>query len=63
MFRFTPIGYVSTDAVEVPRFYTSSEVEGSLVIDEQYQEGLSDIIAGQKITVIFNFHKSFISTN
>ena len=53
-----PIGFVSTDAKEIPRSWTVSEVEGRLVIDETYLEGLRDIKPGQRIFVIFFFHKS-----
>jgi len=53
-----PIGYVSTDAKEVPRSWSVSDVEGSLVIDEIYLEGLRDIKPGQRISVIFHFHLS-----
>jgi 2-polyprenyl-3-methyl-5-hydroxy-6-metoxy-1,4-benzoquinol methylase len=35
-----------------------SDVEGVLVIDEAYLEGLSDIRPGQRLSVIFHFHKS-----
>jgi len=53
-----PIGYVKTDATEVPRHWSRSEVEGELMIDEKYSSGLKDIEAGQKIIVIFAFHES-----
>jgi len=53
-----PIGYVSTDAKEIPRSWTISDVEGTLVIDETYLEGLREIRPGQRIYVIFHFHKS-----
>jgi tRNA-Thr(GGU) m(6)t(6)A37 methyltransferase TsaA len=53
-----PIGYVSTDAEEIPRSWAISDVEGTLVIDESYFEGLRDIQPGQRIDVIFHFHKS-----
>jgi tRNA (adenine37-N6)-methyltransferase len=52
------IGFVRTDAVELPRHWSVSDVEGTLVIDEQYSEGLRDIEAGQRIVVIFHFHRS-----
>jgi tRNA (adenine37-N6)-methyltransferase len=52
------IGFVRTDAEELPRHWSVSEVEGTLVIDEQYSEGLRDIEPGQRIVVIFNFHRS-----
>jgi len=53
-----PIGVVHTDAETVPRHWTLSDVKGTLVIDKQYQKGLKDIKAGQRIVVIFHFHKS-----
>jgi tRNA-Thr(GGU) m(6)t(6)A37 methyltransferase TsaA len=53
-----PIGFVRTDAEELPRHWSVSEVEGRLVIDEEYSEGLRDIEPGQRIVVIFHFHKS-----
>lgn len=56
--EFKPIGYVKTDIEKMPRHWTVSDVEGVLVIDEQYREGLTDIEPGQKIIVLFHFHKS-----
>jgi len=53
-----PIGHVHTDVDNVPRHWTLSDVEGTLVIDEEYLEGLRDIRAAQRIVVIFHFHKS-----
>ena len=53
-----PIGFVRTDAREIPRHWSLSDVEGTLVIYEEYREGLRDIEAGQRIVVIFNFHRS-----
>jgi len=53
-----PIGVVRTAAGKVPRHYTVSDVEGSLVIEEKYREGLRDIKPGQKIVVLFCFDKS-----
>ena len=53
-----PIGFVRTDAKEIPRHWSVSDVEGTLVIDEEYLEGLKDIEAGQRIVVIFDFHRS-----
>ena len=55
---FKPIGFVQTDVQQVPRHWTVSEVEGKLVIDEAYLEGLKDIKTGQRIVVIFHFHQS-----
>lgn len=53
-----PIGIVRTKAATVPRHWTVSDVEGTLIIDEAYQEGLRDIRPGQKIIVLFHFHQS-----
>jgi tRNA-Thr(GGU) m(6)t(6)A37 methyltransferase TsaA len=53
-----PIGIVQTDAGDVPRHWIFSDKEGTLNIDEKYLEGLKDITAGQRIVVIFHFHKS-----
>ena len=53
-----PIGFVRTDATKVPRHWSVSDVEGMLIIDEEYLEGLKDIEPGQRIVVIFNFHQS-----
>jgi tRNA-Thr(GGU) m(6)t(6)A37 methyltransferase TsaA len=52
------IGFVRTDVVKVPRHWTLSEAEGTLVIDEEYAEGLKDIRPGERIVVIFHFHQS-----
>jgi len=54
----TPIGYVQTDAKEIPRSWKVSDVEGILHIDDSYLEGLTDLKPGQRIYVIFHFHKS-----
>ena len=56
--QFRSIGFVRTAAITVPRHWTLSDVEGALVIDEAYREGLKDIKKGQDIVVIFHFHKS-----
>ena len=53
-----PIGFVRTDAPELPRHWSVSDVEGTLVIDEEYSEGLRDIEADQLMVVIFTFHRS-----
>jgi len=52
------IGTAHTDAESIPRHWTVSDVEGTLVIDPRYTEGLSDIAAGQRIVVLFYFHQS-----
>ncbi len=56
--EMTPIGYVRTDAQNLPRHWRLSDVKGSLVIDQNYTAGLKDIKSGQRIVVLFNFHKS-----
>lgn len=53
-----PIGFVRTEVETVPRSFRVSEVEGTLEIEEAYEEGLTDIEPGQRIVVIFNFHES-----
>lgn len=53
-----PIGTAHTDADDVPRHWTVSDVEGTLVVDPAYADGLADIAAGQRIVVLFHFHRS-----
>ena len=53
-----PLGWARPTAQKPPRHWSVSDVEGTLVIDEQYLEGLRDIEAGQRIVVIFYFHRS-----
>jgi tRNA-Thr(GGU) m(6)t(6)A37 methyltransferase TsaA len=53
-----PIGFVRTDVQELPRHWSVSDVKGALVIDEEYSEGLRGIEVGQRIVVIFHFHRS-----
>lgn len=56
--EFESIGFVKTAAEKVPRHWTVSEAEGEIVLNEKYVGGLKDIKAGQRIVVIFYFHKS-----
>jgi tRNA-Thr(GGU) m(6)t(6)A37 methyltransferase TsaA len=56
--ELVPIGFVRTDIEKVPRHWTISDAEGTIVIDEQYREGLKDIQDGQRIVVLFYFHQS-----
>jgi tRNA-Thr(GGU) m(6)t(6)A37 methyltransferase TsaA len=56
--KLKPIGTIHTDAQEVPRHWTVSSLEGTLEIDAEYLEGLKDIEPGQRIVVLFHFHKS-----
>ena len=53
-----PIGFVETEATTLPRHCSVSTVEGSLVIDPQFQEGLRDIQPGQYLVVLFHFDQS-----
>lgn len=53
-----PIGFVSTNLKKIPRHWTISDAVGTLIIDEKYLEGLQDIKPGQRVVVIFQFHKS-----
>jgi tRNA-Thr(GGU) m(6)t(6)A37 methyltransferase TsaA len=52
------IGVVRTSAEDVPRHWSVSDVEGTLVIDEAYADGLRDTEPGQRIVVIFHFDRS-----
>ena len=56
--ELNPIGFVSTNATTIPRNWVVSDVEGDLVIEKSYLEGLRDIQIGQRIYVLFHFHKS-----
>jgi tRNA-Thr(GGU) m(6)t(6)A37 methyltransferase TsaA len=53
-----PIGFVHTDEEKVPRHWTVSDLEGTLVIDRQFLPGLTDIKTGEHIVVLFHFHRS-----
>ncbi len=53
-----PIGVVRTEAEKVPRHWSVSDLEGKLVIDTRYEEGLRDIKPGQRIIVLFYFDRS-----
>ncbi len=55
---FKPIGHVRTDAASLPRHWSVSDVQGELVIDEPYLEGLDGIVEGKRIVVLFHFHES-----
>lgn len=56
--ELTPIGIAHTPAVDIPRHWSVSDVEGELEVFEPYQEGLQDIRRGQKIVVLFHFDRS-----
>ncbi len=53
-----PIGYVQTEATELPWHWSVSDVQGRLVIDPRYQAVLQDIEPGQRLMVLFHFHRS-----
>jgi tRNA (adenine37-N6)-methyltransferase len=56
--EFEPIGFVKTQETNIPRHWSVSDAEGEIILDEKYTEGIKDIRQGQKIIVIFHFHKS-----
>ncbi len=56
--QMQPIGFVRTDAETIPRHWSLSDVEGTLDIKKEYIPGIKDIEPGEKIVVIFLFHKS-----
>ncbi len=53
-----PIGIVRTAVEKVPRHWSVSEAEGTIIVGEEYVRGLKDIRAGQRIVVLFYFHES-----
>jgi len=53
-----PIGVVRSAEANPPRHWSISEVEGELDIQSRYREALTDIQAGERIVVLFAFHKS-----
>lgn len=57
--ELTAIGYVRVaEKGKVPRSWRSSDLEGELVIDEAYSEGLANIVPGERLVVVFLFHES-----
>jgi len=56
--KIFPIGWVRTSCKTVPRHWSCSDVEGELIIKKEFQKGLSGIKKGDKIVVLFIFHKS-----
>lgn len=55
---FSPIGYVRTQVKKMPRHWSVSQEKGVLEIHPQFSKALRDIETGQKIVVLFHFHKS-----
>jgi len=57
--QFEPIGFAYIKYKgKIPKHWSVSDVEGTLVINEKYLEGLKDIKEGQRIVVIFHFNRS-----
>jgi len=56
--EMTPIGYAQTREKKVPRHWSVSDLVGFLEIDDAYVDGLRDIGPGDRIVVIFHFHRS-----
>jgi tRNA-Thr(GGU) m(6)t(6)A37 methyltransferase TsaA len=56
--ELTTIGFVRTNAADIPRHWSISDVVGTLEIKKEYVEGLRDIEAGQRIVILFNFDRS-----
>ncbi len=56
--EFRRIGVVRTEAEEIPRHWSVSHVDGTLVIDAEWADGLRDIRPGQRIVVLFHFDRS-----
>lgn len=52
------IGTVHTEARDLPRHWSVSDVPGTLEIDSRYEDGLNGIKAGEEIVVLFSFHES-----
>ncbi|HOR92776.1 MAG TPA: tRNA (N6-threonylcarbamoyladenosine(37)-N6)-methyltransferase TrmO [Spirochaetota bacterium] len=53
-----PIGYIRHRHKDVPRHWSLSELEGEIVIDEDYALGIHDIKAGNLIVVLFLFDRA-----
>jgi tRNA-Thr(GGU) m(6)t(6)A37 methyltransferase TsaA len=56
--EFKPIGFVRTAVEPVPRHWTVSDAEGTIVVNEEHGRGVKDIKAGQRIVVLFYFDQS-----
>jgi tRNA-Thr(GGU) m(6)t(6)A37 methyltransferase TsaA len=55
---FAPIGTVRHEESSVPRHWSVSNLEGDLMIDPMYVEGLRSIQVGDRVVVLFHFHRS-----
>ena len=57
--QLEPIGFAYIKYKgKIPRHWSISDIEGTLIIDEKYLEGLKNIKEGQRIVVIFHFNRS-----
>lgn len=56
--RYRPIGYVRCKEEKVPRHWAVSDLTGTLAIEAVYERGLRDISAGDRIVVLFHFHRN-----
>jgi len=56
--NFNPIGYVHHTHQQVPRHCSVSDLEGELIINPEFKDGLQGLNPGDLIFVIFNFHLS-----
>jgi len=58
---FTPIGVMHcalTDSETAPKFYTESDVQGTIEIHAPYAQGLTNLEEYTHIVVLFHFHRS-----
>ncbi len=59
--NFEPIGIVHSpikSAKDAPRFFTISDIKGTIEIYQQYAEGLKFLEREESIIVLFHFHLS-----
>ncbi len=52
------VGYVDHQHQNVPRHWSVSDLEGRIILQDEFTEGIRDISPGDEIAVIFLFHKS-----
>jgi tRNA-Thr(GGU) m(6)t(6)A37 methyltransferase TsaA len=58
-----PIGRVRHDAEEVPRHWSVSSLVGELHLDARFAIGLRDVEVGERLVVLFHFHRSAAFTD
>jgi len=58
IFNFKPIGFVRHKHTDIPRHWSASDLEGEIILQPEYQDGLKGLKAGDLIVVIFGFHLS-----